>query len=113
MLISEYGFSFLGALPPTQLMGLMGAGWSGNDARQGSDPSMGTPQGDADSRALPAESRTRLQVSTSCPHCGGGDMSAIRSVALGLTCSAWTHPDAACPIPTACTNISLRDGEWP
>lgn len=60
MLISEHGLSFLRTLPPTQLMGLMGAGRSGDDAHQGSDPSTGTPQGAADSRALPAESGAGL-----------------------------------------------------
>lgn len=83
MLISEHGLSFLGVLPPMQLMGLVGAGRSGDDARWSSDLSMGTPQGGADLWALPVERLARLQVPVSCSHCGGGDTSATQRVALG------------------------------
>lgn len=46
MLISSNGFFFLGALPPTQLMGLTGTGRAGDDTRRGLDPAQ-PPREDA------------------------------------------------------------------
>lgn len=103
MLISMHGLSFLEALPPTQLLGLMGAGWSGNDAHWGwgLDPSTGRHQGGADSQALLAESKARLPAHVSCPwHVKGTcqPSKALPSCRPTLHGSAVTLP-APAPLP--------------
>lgn len=74
MLISSNGFFFLGALPPTQLMGLTGTGQAADDTRWGLDPAQpprenawGRTASQEESRAQLCPAHTTAGGSLGCP----------------------------------------------
>lgn len=112
MLISSNGFFFLGALPPTQLMGLTGTGQAADDTRWGLDPAQpprenawGRTASQEESRAQLCPAHTTAGGSLGCPSGPGQARGASQPHPMS---QAWGCVPSTGLLPLPCSTDPLR-----